>query len=132
MAHESAENISAEDGGTGEHDPRYLHVHDRCGCCADSAAWASGAVWSQEKAQQASGPHIQFGEGHFNRDGKAFHDWDKEKEIPAVCARCHAANGIPEYLRKERIRRPRTSRTHMPAPTATPTCCPTRATRSPR
>jgi hypothetical protein len=43
-----------------------------------------------------------MGEGHFNRDGKPFHYWDKEKEIPAVCSRCHAANGVPEYLREGR------------------------------
>jgi hypothetical protein len=46
-----------------------------------------------------TGVRIEMGAGHFNRDGKAFHDWDKEKEIPAVCARCHAAEGVPEYLR---------------------------------
>ena len=42
---------------------------------------------------------IEMGVGHFNRDGKAFHNWDKDKEIPAVCARCHGANSVPEYLR---------------------------------
>ena len=76
-------------------------------------AWVTGTGWSEQKAQRASGAHIQMGEGHFNRDGKAFHYWDREKEIPAVCSRCHAANGVPEYLsegknsppaRQERIR----------------------------
>ena len=64
------------------------------------SAWATGIGWSEQKAQQASGAHIQMGEGHFNRDGKAFHYWDQEKEIPAACSRCHAANGVPEYLRE--------------------------------
>src|SRR5262245_33530353 len=64
-----------------------------------ATAWTTGAVWSQ-KAEKPGGPHIQFGEGHFNRDGAAFHDWDKVKEIPAVCARCHGANGVPEYLKE--------------------------------
>jgi hypothetical protein len=63
-------------------------------------AWATGTGWSEQKAQRASGAHIQMGEGHFNRDGKPFHYWDNEKEIPAVCSRCHAANGVPEYLRE--------------------------------
>ena len=63
-------------------------------------AWVTGTGWSEQKAQRASGAHIQMGEGHFNRDGKAFHYWDREKEIPAVCSRCHAANGVPEYLRE--------------------------------
>jgi hypothetical protein len=58
------------------------------------------AVWSEHKAQKASGVQIQMGEGHFNRDGKAFHYWDKEKEIPAVCSRCHGANGVAEYLKE--------------------------------
>ncbi len=55
---------------------------------------------ARHKSEQASGARIQMGEGHLNRDGKAFHYWDKEKEIPAVCARCHAATGVPEYLRE--------------------------------
>jgi len=46
----------------------------------------------------SKGARIEMGVGHFNRDGKAFHYWDKEKEIPALCARCHAASGIPQYL----------------------------------
>ena len=63
-------------------------------------AWATGSGWSEQKASKASGAHIQMGEGHFNRDGKAFHYWDNEKEIPAVCSRCHAANGVAEYLKE--------------------------------
>jgi len=55
---------------------------------------------STESKARASGARIQMGVGHFNREGKAFHYWDKEKEIPAVCARCHGANGVPEYLRE--------------------------------
>lgn len=49
---------------------------------------------------KAEGARIQMGAGHFNRDGKPFHYWDKEKEIPAVCSRCHGVNGVPEYLRE--------------------------------
>ena len=45
---------------------------------------------------------IQLGVGHFNSAGKAFHYWDKEKEIPAVCARCHSANGVAQYLKEGR------------------------------
>jgi hypothetical protein len=52
------------------------------------------------EARKPAGARIEMGMGHFNRDGKAFHYWDKEKEIPAVCARCHGANGVPEYLRE--------------------------------
>jgi hypothetical protein len=58
-------------------------------------------MMSPERAtEKAAGARIQMGVGHFNRDGKPFHYWDKEKEIPAVCARCHSATGVPEYLRE--------------------------------
>lgn len=62
-------------------------------------AGASGIVWSQQ--QQGGGTYLRIvtGEGHFNKAGKAFHYWDKEAAIPPVCARCHSAQGIPEYLR---------------------------------
>jgi len=63
-------------------------------------ACAAGMAWSEQATQKVSGAHIQMGEGHFNRDGLPFHYWDKEKEIPAVCSRCHGANGVPEYLRE--------------------------------
>jgi hypothetical protein len=61
-----------------------------------AAALAAGCI-AQAAAQPA---HIEMGVGHFHRDGKAFHYWDKEKEIPAVCARCHSAVGIPQYLKE--------------------------------
>jgi hypothetical protein len=46
------------------------------------------------------GPPIEFWKGHFARDAQAFHDWDKEKEIAAVCSRCHGADRVPEYLKE--------------------------------
>jgi hypothetical protein len=64
--------------------------------------WITGASWSEHKAQHPSGPTIQFGAGHFNRDAKAFHYWDNEKEIPAVCTRCHTIGGVPQYLAEGR------------------------------
>jgi hypothetical protein len=65
-----------------------------------AAACASEMTSSERKAEKApAGARIQMGVGHFNRDGKPFHYWDKQKEIPAVCARCHSATGVPEYLR---------------------------------
>ncbi len=72
-------------------------------CVATAAAaglLTSAIVWSQHQPAQSSGARIIMGEGHFNRDGKPFHYWDQAKEIPAVCSRCHAANGVPEYLKE--------------------------------
>jgi hypothetical protein len=62
------------------------------GACATDVVAPSG------KTQVSDGARVQMGVGHFNRDGKPFHYWDKQKEIPAVCARCHSASGVPEYL----------------------------------
>jgi len=58
---------------------------------------AGGTGWSDEKTE--AGVRLEFWKGHFARGSEAFHDWDKEKEIPAVCARCHGANSVPEYLK---------------------------------
>jgi hypothetical protein len=59
---------------------------------------ASGTGWAEEKAE--AGVRLEFWKGHFNRSGGAFHDWDKEKEIPAICSRCHGADKVPEYLKE--------------------------------
>src|SRR5262245_5538161 len=47
-----------------------------------------------------SGVKLEFWKGHFNRGGLPFHNWDREKEIPAACARCHGANSLPEFLKE--------------------------------
>lgn len=57
-----------------------------------------GPVRSDEKIE--AGVPLELWKGHLDRNGQAFHDWDKQKEIPAVCARCHGANSLPEYLRE--------------------------------
>ena len=65
------------------------------------AGCMTGTTQPDRKPQsQPAGTRIEMGVGHFNRDGKPFHYWDKQKEIPAACARCHAAEGVPQYLRE--------------------------------
>ena len=36
--------------------------------------------------------------GHFAGDTTPFRDWDAEGEVPAGCAKCHSATGLPEYV----------------------------------
>jgi hypothetical protein len=36
--------------------------------------------------------------GHFAGDTEPFRHWDSEGEVPAGCAKCHSASGLPEYL----------------------------------
>ena len=63
---------------------------------AAATFFANGPAVSEETTEV--GVTLEFWKGHFNRNAEAFHYWDKEKEILAVCSRCHGANGVPEYL----------------------------------
>ncbi len=36
--------------------------------------------------------------GHFAGDAMAFRDWDGEGVVPATCARCHSATGLPQFI----------------------------------
>ncbi len=59
---------------------------------------SGGMSRADEKTEE--GVKLEFWKGHFDRGAHAFHDWDKVKEIPAVCARCHGANSLPEYIKE--------------------------------
>jgi hypothetical protein len=36
--------------------------------------------------------------GHFAASEMAFRDWDADGEVPATCAKCHSATGLPFFL----------------------------------
>jgi hypothetical protein len=36
--------------------------------------------------------------GHFDGTAMAFRDWDAEGAVPAGCAKCHSATGLPEFI----------------------------------
>jgi hypothetical protein len=38
--------------------------------------------------------------GHFAASTHAFRYWDAQGEVPAACARCHTASGLPLYLKE--------------------------------
>lgn len=38
--------------------------------------------------------------GHFAGSEMAFRDWDADGEVPATCARCHSASGLPQFLKE--------------------------------
>ncbi|MBI2714741.1 MAG: cytochrome c3 family protein [Rhizobiales bacterium] len=59
--------------------------------------FAGGMSRADEKTEE--GVKLEFWKGHFDRGAHAFHDWDNVKEVPAVCARCHGANSLPEYIK---------------------------------
>jgi hypothetical protein len=58
----------------------------------------ANSSWADEKPE--AGVKLKFWQGHFNRNADAFHDWDKEQAIPPVCARCHGAISLPEFLKQ--------------------------------
>ncbi len=64
------------------------------------AAVLGNDVRAAEPKAAAKEARIKLGVGHFNREGKAFHYWDKEKEIPVPCARCHGSTGVAQYLKE--------------------------------
>lgn len=67
------------------------------GIAAVAVVLAAGApARADEKTEQ--GVTLELWKGHFDRNAMPFHEWDNNKEIPAVCARCHGAQSLPEYL----------------------------------
>lgn len=62
-------------------------------------ACATTMVSSTKTESAPKGPVLRMGEGHFSKDNKSFRYWDKEKAVPAVCARCHTPNGLAAYLK---------------------------------
>jgi hypothetical protein len=36
--------------------------------------------------------------GHFAGNTEPFRHWDEQGEVPAGCAKCHSASGLPEYI----------------------------------
>lgn len=37
--------------------------------------------------------------GHFAGDSMAFRDWDSAGSVPFACAKCHSADGLPEFVK---------------------------------
>ena len=37
--------------------------------------------------------------GHFDGTAMAFRDWDAEGMVPAGCAKCHSATGLPQFIK---------------------------------
>jgi hypothetical protein len=39
-------------------------------------------------------------DGHFAASEEAFRHWDEDGEVPASCAKCHSATGLPTFLKE--------------------------------
>jgi hypothetical protein len=73
------------------------HTFTTLAIAVTAATFLAGAAPARA---EETGIKLEFWKGHFDRGAEAFHDWDKEKEIPAVCARCHGANSLPAYIKE--------------------------------
>jgi len=62
--------------------------------------------WTREIAESvarpsdpaSSGGLRRTDEGHFDGSSMAFRDWDADGAVPATCAKCHSAEGLPYFL----------------------------------
>ncbi len=54
----------------------------------------------ENQAISPSGELIRTDEGHFDGSSEAWRHWDSEGSVPATCARCHTAEGLPYFLEK--------------------------------
>jgi hypothetical protein len=109
---------------------RSVPVHAKVIAMAAAVLFATAPTLADEKTEK--GVVLEFWKGHFDRKAGPFHEWDKEKEIPGICARCHGAHSLPSISRAGRSARRRMRRTALPAPTAMRICSPTSGTPSRR
>jgi hypothetical protein len=49
------------------------------------------------------GPLHRTDEGHFDGSSMAFRDWDADGAVPATCAKCHSAEGLPYLIQNGKI-----------------------------
>jgi len=52
----------------------------------------------RQSEEGGSGALRRTDEGHFDGSSMAFRDWDADGAVPASCAKCHSAEGLPYLL----------------------------------
>jgi hypothetical protein len=53
---------------------------------------------AHQSAEGGAGTLRRTDEGHFDGSSMAFRDWDADGAVPATCAKCHSAEGLPYLL----------------------------------
>ena len=56
-----------------------------------------------QSGQAGSGALRRTDEGHFDGSSMAFRHWDADGTVPATCAKCHSAEGLPYFLENSAI-----------------------------
>lgn len=81
---------SLRDAGAYAHNPKYVIqlLHD-------SIDSLNQAIWDPIDLSLMQRDDI----GHFAGSDETFRHWDAEGEVPRLCAKCHAAQGLPTFLK---------------------------------
>ncbi len=68
----------------------------------DPAGESENAIYRQSE-DGGHGSLRRTDEGHFDGSSMAFRDWDADGAVPASCAKCHSAEGLPYLLQNGAI-----------------------------
>jgi hypothetical protein len=81
--------ISVKDPGAYAHNPKYIVE-----LLYDSTADLNTKLATKIDMSKMS----RMDAGHFAGSEMAFRDWDETGEVPAGCAKCHSAGGLPQFI----------------------------------
>ncbi len=81
--------VSMKDPGAYAHNPKYIIE-----LLYDSVDSLNASLEEPVELAEAHRDDV----GHFAVNTEPFRHWDAEGEVPATCARCHTAGGLPFYL----------------------------------
>ncbi|MBE7551771.1 MAG: hypothetical protein HS126_11950 [Anaerolineales bacterium] len=82
--------VSLKDPGAFAHGGKYIIQ-----LLYDSTEDLNAALSQPVDLSQAN----RIDDGHFAGSEEAFRHWDAEGEVPATCAKCHSAEGLPTFLK---------------------------------
>lgn len=83
--------FSIKDTGQYAHGPKYVIQ-----LLYDSIEDLNAAEGLKTKTDLTKMNRVDY--GHFDGTSMAFRDWDADGEVPASCAKCHSATGLPQIF----------------------------------
>lgn len=82
--------VATKDPGTFAHNAKYIIQLQH-----DSIADLNTKLAKPVDIEKAARNDV----GHFDGTSMAFRDWDESGMVPADCAKCHSATGLPQFLK---------------------------------
>ncbi len=83
--------VTQKDTGMFAHGPKYAIQ-----LMYDSMEDLNAASGLKTKTDLSKASRVDY--GHFDGSSMAFRDWDADGEVPATCAKCHSATGLPQIF----------------------------------